>query len=191
MPTEADLPASSEVHPLDTGRILEALDIAGVAYVLVGGVACLIHGATRVTVDADFVVSSEADNLVRVLAALRTLEAAVLVPEGRLRMEAGEIWEVATLRQGPTAFLDAEAWHFTTRAGPVDVMFVAAGVGDYEAHLARAESHEMFGLHIRVAGLEDLIASKESLARSKDAAVLEELYELREDQGAVGESEFQ
>lgn len=183
VPIEADLPVSSEVQPLDTGQILKALDHAGVVYVLVGGVACLIHGATRVTVDADLVISPEADNLVRVYAALRSLQAAVLVSEGRLRMEGGEVWEAATLRRGPMALLDAEAWHFTTCAGPVDVMFIAAGVGDYAAHLARAETHEVFGLHIRVAGLEDLIASKESLARSKDSAILEELYELRSSGG--------
>lgn len=175
----ADLPVTSEVQPLDSERILTTLDAHGVEYVLVGGVACLIHGSTRVTVDADIVPSTSPENLERLLAALRVLGAAVFVPGARLRLEAGEPWEVEALRRGGGALLDAEAWHFSTDAGPIDVVLEAAGVGGYGPHLARAETREIFGVRVQVAGLDDLIASKEALGRERDHSVLQELYEIR------------
>jgi len=171
--------ARSELLPLDTERILRTLGDHGVAYVLIGGIACLMHGATRVTVDADVVAATDRHNLRRLFEALGDLHAAVLVSEQRREMEDGEPWEVEHLRRGPLAMAEAEVWHFTTEAGPLDVIFAAAGVGDYEAHLGRAETFEVFGIQILVAGLDDLITSKETLLRGKDTSILAELRTLR------------
>lgn len=175
----ADFSASPDVQALDTERILATLAAHGVEYVLVGGVACLMHGSTRVTVDADLVPAASPENLARLVEALRTLGAAVFVPRARMRMEAGEPWEVVALRRGPEALLEADAWHFTTDAGPIDVVLDAAGVGGYEDHLGRVETREVFGIQVKLAGLDDLIRSKETLNRDKDAAVLQDLYDLR------------
>lgn len=175
----ADFPASSEVNSLDTERILRALDVAGVDYVLIGGVACLIHGASRVTVDADLVPARDSANLACLLEALRAVGAAVFVAPDRAEMESGDPWEVETLRAGHDALLEADVWHFTTDAGPIDVVLTAAGVGDFEEHLAKAEVLDIFDMQIRVAGLDDLIKSKETLQRAKDLSVLDELRQLR------------
>jgi len=153
-------------------------DAHGVSYVLIGGIACLMHGASRVTVDTDVVAATDRENLARLFAALRDLDAAVLVSEHRMAMEDGDPWEVDTLRRGPGALAEAETWHFTTDAGALDIVFNAAGVGDYHRHLPRAETRDVFGLQVQVAGLEDLITSKESLRREKDVSVLSELWAL-------------
>lgn len=170
--------------PLDTERILRTLDAHAVEYVLIGGIACLMHGASRVTVDADVVASTDGQNLVRLFEALGALGAAVLVSERRLAMEAGDPWEVESLRGGPGSLCQAPAWHFTTDAGPLDVVFEAAGVGSYHDHLPRAEVRQVFGTRVHVAGLDDLISSKEALLREKDASVLSELRALRD--GEIG-----
>ncbi|MGQ0742816.1 MAG: hypothetical protein ACT4OS_00455 [Acidimicrobiales bacterium] len=179
-PAGADFAASSVIHPLDTERILRTLDHHGVDYVLIGGIACLMHGASRVTVDADVVAAQDAANLARLCQALVELGAAVLVGEARMAMEAGDPWEVDLLRHGPTALAQAPAWHFTTEAGPLDLVFDAAGVGGYHDHLHRAEVRMVFGAPVKVAGLDDLISSKEALGRDKDASVLTELLALRD-----------
>jgi len=44
-------------------------------------------------------------------------------------------------------------------------------VGGFEAHLDGAETFEVFGLEILVAGLDDVITSKETLARDKDTSI--------------------
>jgi len=175
----AEFSARSEVRPLDSERILRTLGDHGVAYVLIGGIACLMHGASRVTVDADVVAATDQENLGRLFDALEELDAAVLVSERRRAMEDGDPWEVEHLRKGPAAMAEAEVWHFTTQAGPLDVIFAAAGVGGYEAHLDRAEAFEVFGFQILVAGLDDLITSKETLLREKDTSILAELRTLR------------
>lgn len=172
--------ASHEVSALDTERILRALHESGVEYVLIGGLACLVHGASRVTVDADVVPARGLANLARLLGALESLSAAVLISPARSESEAGEPWEVEALRRGPEALLEADAWHFTTKAGPVDVVLTAAGIGTFDEHLARSQTLELFGVHVRVAGLDDLIESKEALGRTKDLSVLDELRRLKD-----------
>ncbi len=175
-----DFSASFELGPLDTERLLRALDDAAVQYVLIGGVACLVHGASRVTVDADIVPALDDENLRRLLNALASVNAHVLVDEQRLKFEAGDVWETMSLRRGAEGLRDADAWHFTTSAGPVDVVMVAAGVGDFSRHIAGATRLELFGIQVLVAGLDDLILSKETLGREKDLSVLSELRELRD-----------
>lgn len=176
----AEFRASHEVHALDSERILRALHKSGVEYVLIGGVACLVHGASRVTVDADVVPARDLENLARLLDALESLDAAVLISLARSELEAGAPWEVDALRRGPEALLEADAWHFTTEAGPIDVVLTAAGIGTFEEHLGRAETLDLFGVRVRVAGLDDLIGSKEALGRTKDLSVLDELRRLKQ-----------
>lgn len=183
--TDVHFDASSSVSPLDTERILRTLHEHGVEYVLIGGIACLMHGASRVTVDADVLAAADRQNLCRVYDALRTLGAAVLVSEKRQEMEDGPPWEVDSLKRGPDALSEAQAWHFTTDAGPVDVVFEAAGVGTYEDHLDAAEAYDVFGVSVRVAGLDDLISSKETLLRTKDSSILAELHALRDGREAA------
>lgn len=172
--------ASSDERPLDTERIIRALAEHGVDYVLVGGIAALVHGASRVTVDADVVPEATPENLERLLDALAELDAAAFVSEERLAMEDADPWEIDVLRKGAAGLPEAEAWHFTTAAGRIDVVLDAAGVGGYEEHQAGADEFEVFGIRITVAGLDDLIASKTTLGREKDASILAELQELRD-----------
>lgn len=51
--------------------------------------------------------------------------------------------------------------------------------GSYEDHLGGAEAFEVFGIRVLVAGLDDLISSKETLMRGKDTSILSELRTLR------------
>lgn len=165
--------------PLNTERVLRALDDARVDYVLIGGVACIAHGAEQLTFDTDILPSLEPENLERLLAALASLGAGVFVDDARLAIEAGELWETESLRRGAAGLADAAAWHFSTDAGLVDVVMSAAGVGDFDAHVENARQIEVFGLAVRVAGLDELVRSKETLGRDKDLTVLDQLRRLR------------
>lgn len=168
----------SDVDALDTERILRALESHGVEYILIGGLAAIAHGSTLATADADVLPSPEPENLDRLLDALESLSAKVLVGEQRLAIESGEPWEVSELRRGVDGLRQAQAWHFSTSAGSVDVVMTATGVGAYDVHLPRAESRVVFGIAIRIAGLDDLIASKAATGRPKDEAILRELRDL-------------
>lgn len=56
-----------------TRRVLEALERAGVRYVVIGGVALNLHGLPRATEDLDIFVAPEVDNIERLKAALRSV----------------------------------------------------------------------------------------------------------------------
>ena len=160
---------------------MRALDDAGVDYVLIGGVACIAHGAEQLTFDTDILPSLDPRNLERLLTALRSLGAGVFVDEARLAVEAGDLWETVSLRRGADGLAEAEAWHFSTDAGLVDVVMTAAGVGDFDAHVDNACEVDVFGLTVKVAGLADLVRSKETLGRDKDLPVLDQLRRLNEE----------
>ena len=63
------------VEPLDPEALFCALDRHGVAYVLIGGLAATLHGSALVTNDADITPRRDRDNLDRLAAALRELNA--------------------------------------------------------------------------------------------------------------------
>ena len=54
----------------DLDRIFAALETSGVRYLVVGGVAVVLHGHPRFTADLDLVLSLDDDNLARALPAL-------------------------------------------------------------------------------------------------------------------------
>jgi hypothetical protein len=49
---------------------MDVLERAGVRYLVVGGVAVVLHGYLRTTLDLDLVIQLEPDNLDRALTAL-------------------------------------------------------------------------------------------------------------------------
>jgi hypothetical protein len=63
----------------DLDRILTTLERHLVEYVMVGGLGAPAHGATRPTLDVDFVPRSTSENLDRLAAALRELGARLRV----------------------------------------------------------------------------------------------------------------
>lgn len=69
----SDSPRSERPPDLNVGRILETLDRHGVSYLIVGGIAATIHGATRQTTDFDCLPARTEQNLRRLAAALTEL----------------------------------------------------------------------------------------------------------------------
>src|ERR1700730_1898376 len=66
----------------DEARIVQVLDRHCVAYVLVGGLGALLHGASRPTLDFDLCAAWDLDNLGRLVDALRELGAELRVRPG-------------------------------------------------------------------------------------------------------------
>jgi len=79
------VPEPAPPAPLDPERLLTTLAQHGVRFVLVGALAARLHGFPRVTADADITPARDPENLARLAAALRELQARVYtesVPEG-------------------------------------------------------------------------------------------------------------
>ena len=157
----------------DYVRPLLALLDNGVRFVVIGGVAGVLHGAPLITTDLDVCYARDEENLARLAAALRELGARLRgrnVPDA-LSLEL----DVATLRAGD---------HFTlaTDAGPLDLLGSPAGAPGGYAELARTAARMSIGVaEIQVAALDDLIRMKRAAGRPKDLAIVEELGALRDE----------
>jgi hypothetical protein len=159
----------------DPDRMLAALSEVGVRFILVGGMAAILHGDVGVTVDLDVVPEREPENLDRLARALRALEARIRtsgVPGG-LSFDCSPEF----LRSlAPDSILN-----LTTAAGDLDLTFQPSGTRGY-ADLRRdaVEIEIADGVRILVASLADVIRSKEAAGREKDRLVLPRLRRLQD-----------
>ena len=162
--------ASEDFDPV---RILAALQEAGVRFILVGGMAAILHGDVGVTIDLDVAPEREPGNLDRLATALRALGARIRAsgePEGLPFDCSGAFF----LNLAPDSILN-----LTTQAGDLNLTFRRSGTGGY-ADLRRdaVEIEAADGVHILIASLADVIRSKEAAGREKDRVALPRLRRL-------------
>lgn len=146
-------------------EILEVLNQHQVEFIVVGGVAAVIHGAPTTTFDLDTLVRVTRDNAERLSKALARLEA-------RFR----EHREV--IRPSNEDILAGGHLLLMTRAGPLDVLGFIGENQRYEDLLDASSEIGMNVGSLRVLGLEALIAEKKRMGRAKDNAALELLEEV-------------
>jgi hypothetical protein len=149
--------------------ILETLDRHDVRYVLIGGLAAVLHGAPHVTTDVDIVPEEGKQNLERLSAALRELGARIRVtgePDGIPFDHAAE--SLARVR----------VWNLTSPLGDLDITFEPSGTQGYEDLRRDVVRLNVHGIDVPVASLADVIRSKEAAGRPRDRAVLPALREL-------------
>ncbi len=162
-----------EREPLDAKQIFAALDAHSVDYVVVGGIAVQAHGHVRMTNVVDLVPAPTRENLTRLAAALREIEAFVL--------DAGSEHLAIDARMLPRATL----WQFSTRHGDVDVLHDAPGAAPFPALRRRALVISLGGREIPIAGRDDLISMKRAAGRPIDLADIAALTEP-EHRGGTG-----
>ena len=141
--------------------ILEELTAQSVDFIIIGGVGAALQGAPVTTLDLDLIHSREAENVKRLLRALRSLEAFYRErPEKRLMPSAADL-------AGPGHHL------LMTRAGPLDLLGAVVGGRSYQELVGRASPIPLApGKSVRVLDLPMLIQLKEELGREKDLAML-------------------
>lgn len=152
----------------DVQRILDLLSRAGVEFAVIGGVAMVLRGSTRVTVDLDLCYARDRENLARLAAALK--------PFGpRLRgapVDLPFLWDEHTLHSGLNFTL-------TTDLGDLDLLGEVAGVGGFPEVAQGSSPLELGGTRVRVMDLETLTRSKRAAGRAKDLLDLAEIAEIR------------
>lgn len=147
---------------LTAAKVGAALNQAGARYLVIGGIACILHGHVRATTDMDILIEPTAENAARVLEALSQ------VGYGFVR----EWLPEEILRKPITIIGDDPA---------VDIFTVAWSV-KYENAVARSTIVEVEGVALPLIGLDDLIATKRT-GRSIDAADVEMLEEIKRMKG--------
>jgi predicted nucleotidyltransferase len=158
-------------------RVIDHLNRAEVRYIVVGGVAVVLHGHLRVTADLDLVVELEqknAEKAVRVLEDLGWRPRAPVSAQSFTDAEKRRLWAE---EKGMTVF---SFWHPEVATLEVDV-FVQEPF-DFGAVYARAVMVELDDTQVKVIGLDDLIALKKQAGRHQDLADVEALQILVEDE---------
>lgn len=158
---------------LDTERLLAILADHGVKYVLVGGMAAIVHGSPYVTFDVDVVPERTEDNLRRLSDALRAMNARVWTQD-----EPGGV----TFGHSARTLGESSVWNLVTDHGRLDLTFVPSGTQGFEDLMRDAVSLTILGVPTLVASLGDVIRSKEAAGREKDRVVLPILRRLLDHQ---------
>jgi hypothetical protein len=147
----------------DLERILAELERSGARYLVVGGVAVVLHGHPRFTADLDLVTALEAGELRRALSALSGLGyrprapvalEEILDPQTRQRWIREKNMIVLSLWSNDFPLTEVDLF--------IDPPF------PFEAAYRRALRADLGGLGVSVASLADLIAMKRRAGRPKD-----------------------
>jgi hypothetical protein len=146
-------------------EILELLNKHQVEYVVIGGVAAVIHGAPVTTFDLDALVRVSDENADRLVAAFSDLDA-------RYREH------VSTIRPSKEDVLAGGHLLLITNAGPLDILSFIGDNDRYEDLVNVSSEFETSIGKFRVLDLEELVRQKRAMNRAKDRAILELLEEV-------------
>ena len=149
---------------LDAPAIVRALAERGVDFVVIGGIAAVLHGSPRNTFDLDVAFAVEPANL-------ESLGAVLVALGARLRGVPDDIPfmpDARTLR-------GVDVLTLTTELGSLDVLARPAGAPPFATLRQRADRYDIGGTVVRVASIPDLIAMKRAAGRPKDLADIAEL----------------
>ncbi len=167
---------------LDLAGLLAALDRDGIRFVVVGSAAALAHGLDAAPNDLDIVPDTSPENLRRLDALLRSLDAEAQPEIGEWRVDsAGErVW----VRDGVVRRIeqrDPESpitfdHTYETRLGRLDIVPEVAG--GYASLSERARTCALAGRRVQVAHPLDVLAGMTRPRRDKDGPRVRQLREL-------------
>jgi predicted nucleotidyltransferase len=155
-------------------RVLTALERGGVRYLVVGGVAVVLHGYLRTTVDLDLVLDLEPENAHKAVKVFRELG---FEPRAPVPMEGfADAAERARWVREKNARVFS-LWHPEEPGFLVD-LFVEEPF-DFEERYERAATVPLDEVEIRVLSLDDLIEMKRATGRAQDLRDADALQDLR------------
>jgi len=138
--------------------VCAALNRAKARYLVIGGIACILHGYARATEDIDILIERTEANVARVLKAL-----------GALGYGFAREWTAAEILKRPITVIGDDP--------RIDVFTVAWKI-KYEQAAPNASAVDVDAIRIPLIGLDDLIETKRT-GRLQDAADIEVLEEIR------------
>ena len=153
---------------LRADELLQRLVARGVDFVVIGGIAAILHGSSRATFDLDICFATDEPNL-------RSLGEVLVGLDARLKGVDDAVPfvpDAETLRR-------VEVLTLETAAGELDVLARPSRAPRYDVLRRRADRYDLGGFSVLVASLDDLIAMKQAANRRKDQADVEELEAIR------------
>ncbi|MBI3359516.1 MAG: nucleotidyltransferase [Chloroflexi bacterium] len=150
-------------------RLIGLLSEAEVEFVVIGGLAAIVHGSAHVTYDVDVCYHRSPANVERLCRAL-------VVIRPTLRGAPRDI----PFRFDPPTVLAGLNFTLDTDIGALDLLGEVLPLGEFPQVAEHSEEAELFGHRVRVLSLEGLIRAKRAAGRNKDLLVVPELEALLE-----------
>jgi hypothetical protein len=155
---------------VDLAQIIPPLVRARVDFILIGGMAAILHGSARVTFDIDLVYSRTDESIQRL--------ANALAPHNPYLRDTPPVfpfvWDARTIRSGLNFTL-------TTNLGDIDLFGEVARGETYRDLSLHSFEVKAFGVRFKCIDLPTLIRIKETAGRSKDREAVAELRVLLEE----------
>jgi len=155
--------------------LFKALNEAKVQYVVVGGIATILHGYVRATSDIDLVVDLHVEEATKVINVLTEAGYKPKIP-----VQAIEFAD----ENKRTQWINDKGMQVFSMYQPDNPLltidlFVKQPI-PYEELSLRAVTMELNGIKVRVCSIDDLITMKNIAGRDKDLADIEQLTKIKE-----------
>jgi len=134
---------------VELSSILEELLKANINFILVGGLAAVVQGAPVTTIDVYIVYERSSDNIAKLLAFLKSIDALYRRPDDKVILPKKD------------DFLEMGHRLFTTCLGPIDVLAFIEEEKTFEDLIGHTLKIEFKGHILNVLDLEILIELKE------------------------------
>lgn len=148
-------------------RLIGLLAGHKVEFVLIGGFAAVVHGASVLTQDVDVCVAFNEPNMARLLRVLRGCH-----PVHRQNRK--------PLDQSTKVLSRFKNLYLLTDFGALDLLGEISGLGSFDELEGHTIDVELFGSKCRVLDIDSLIRSKKEMARPKDKEAIIQLKAIRE-----------
>jgi hypothetical protein len=158
-------------------ELLSRLRAQRAEFVIIGGMAGVLHGSAVVTDDLDLCAPMTQKNLGRILAALAGLN-----PRHRMSPKKPE------LGSDPASLREFKNLYLITAAGQLDILGEVDGIGKYATVRDHAVTIDLYGSPYRVLDLESLMRAKTKMGRPKDLRVIADLEVIRQKLRESGQS---
>jgi hypothetical protein len=159
-------------------QLVEALDRHAVDFIVIGGIAGIIHGSAHPTYDFDVLYARDARNMERMAAVLQELDVTLVNATPDLPFQV----DARTLAAGSN-------FTFESDLGRFDILGYAEGMRDYEVMRVDSRVEVLWGFPVRTVSIDDLIRMKRAAGRPKDKQMAEELIALAEGQRRAAKGE--
>ncbi|HYM87696.1 MAG TPA: nucleotidyltransferase [Nitrospiraceae bacterium] len=158
--------------------IFQILNTARVRYVVVGGLATVLHGYARLTADIDLAVDlapQEATKIIQALVAKGFRPQVPVLPEE---------FANSIVREGWLREKHMRAFSLVDPTNPMRVVdLLLKPEVPFEELLARSQEVMLNGTKVRIASIDDLIALKRQAGRPQDIVDIEQLESIRRQKG--------
>lgn len=154
--------------PLSADEILRRLTERGVDFVVIGGIAAVLHGSARNTFDLDICFATDDANLAALGDVLTGLSARLKGVDEDVPF----VPDALTLRP-------VELLTLVTSLGELDVLSRPPGAPAYAELRRNADRYDLGGFNVSVASIDDLVAMKRAAGRAKDLLDVEELEAIK------------